>query len=71
MPINLLQTAKARITRLVHGNVIPMGIPWERSHGMGWDSTHLYFLLDSEIEWECQTVTELSYLDYTSEFQSQ
>ena len=21
--------------RLVHGNVIPMGIPWEPSHGMG------------------------------------
>ena len=23
--------------RLVHGNVIPMGIPWETSHGIGWD----------------------------------
>ena len=23
------------IIRLVHGNVIPMGIPWETSHGMG------------------------------------
>jgi len=23
--------------RLVHGNVIPMGIPWEMSHGIGWD----------------------------------
>ena len=23
--------------RLVHGNVIPMGIPWETSHGMGRD----------------------------------
>ena len=23
------------IARLVHGNVIPMGIPWETSHGMG------------------------------------
>jgi len=22
--------------RLVLGNVIPMGIPWETSHGMGW-----------------------------------
>jgi len=22
-------------TRLVHRNVIPMGIPWETSHGMG------------------------------------
>jgi len=22
--------------RVVHGNVIPMGIPWETSHGMGW-----------------------------------
>jgi len=21
--------------RLLHGNVIPMGIPWETSHGMG------------------------------------
>jgi len=29
--------------RLVHWNVIPMGIPWETSHGMGCDSTHLYF----------------------------
>jgi len=28
----------------------------------------LYFPWDSEIEWECQNVTELSYLDYTSEF---
>jgi len=47
----------------------PMGnIPWETAHGMGWDSTHLYFLWDSQIEWECQNVTELSYLDYTSEF---
>jgi len=27
------------ILRLVHGNVIPMGIPWETSHGMGWDGT--------------------------------
>jgi len=35
---------------------------------MGYDSTHLYFLLDSEIERERQNVTELSYLDYTSEF---
>jgi len=26
-------------TRLVHGNVIPMGIPWEKSHGMGWYGT--------------------------------
>jgi len=26
-------------TRLVHGNVIPMGIPCETSHGMGWDGT--------------------------------
>jgi len=25
------------ISRLVHGNGIPMGIPWETSHGMGWD----------------------------------
>jgi len=25
--------------RLVHGNVIPIGIPWETSHGMGWDGT--------------------------------
>ena len=33
---------------------------------MGWDSTHLYFPWDSEIEWECQNVTELSYLDFTS-----
>jgi len=23
------------IPGLVHGNVIPMGIPWETSHGMG------------------------------------
>jgi len=23
--------------RLVHGNFIPVGIPWEASHGMGWD----------------------------------
>jgi len=22
-------------TRLVHGNVIPLGISWEMSHGMG------------------------------------
>jgi len=29
--------------RLVHRNVIPMGIPWETSHGLAWDSTHLYF----------------------------
>ena len=56
------------ISRLVHGNAIPMGIPRETSHGMGWDSTHLCFPWDSEIEWECQNVTELSYLDYTSEF---
>jgi len=26
---------RCRIFRLVHGNVIPMGIPWETSHGMG------------------------------------
>ena len=25
------------IIRLVHGNGIPMGIPWETSHGMGWN----------------------------------
>ncbi|CAK8685295.1 unnamed protein product [Clavelina lepadiformis] len=25
--------------RLVHGNGIPTGIPWEMSHGMGWDGT--------------------------------
>ena len=25
------------ICKLVHGNAIPMGIPWETSHGMGWD----------------------------------
>ena len=50
-----------------------MSFLWE-SHGkrpMGWDSTHLYFPWDSEIEWQRQNVTELSYLDYTSEFQSQ
>ena len=53
---------------------------WE-SHGkqpMGWYSTHLYFpweledvlneQSDSEIERECQNVTEFSCLDYTSEF---
>jgi len=28
--------------RLVHGNVIPMGIPWETSHGMGWVGTDKY-----------------------------
>ena len=28
------------ISRLVHGNGIPMGIPWKMSHGMGWDCTH-------------------------------
>ena len=38
--------------------------------GMGRDSTHLYFPWDMEIEWECQNVTELSYLDYTSEFEA-
>ena len=27
--------------RLVHGNVIPMGIPWETSHGMGRDRRKL------------------------------
>jgi len=32
-----------------------------------WDSTHLYFPWDSETEWECQNVAELSYLEYTSE----
>ena len=53
---------------LVHGNVIPVGIPRETSHGMGRDSTHLYFPWDSEIEWESQNVTELLHLDYTSEF---
>jgi len=44
---------------------------WE-SHGMGCDSRHLYFPWDSrhviaisEIEWECQNDTELSYLDRT------
>jgi len=47
--------------RLVHGNGIPMGIPWETSHGMGWDSTHLYFPWDSEIEWvsECYWIVIL------------
>ena len=52
-----------------------MWIPWETSRGMGCDSTHLYFPWDSshviatsEIEWECQIDTELSYLDYASEF---
>ena len=25
--------------RLVHGNGIPMEIPWEMSHGVGWDGT--------------------------------
>jgi len=53
---------------LVHGNVIPMGIPLEMSHRMGQDSTHLYFPWDSETELECQNVTEMSYLGYTSEF---
>ena len=55
--------------RLVNRNVIPMGIPWETSHGMGCDSTHLYFPWDSshviatsEIKWERQNDTKLSYL---------
>ena len=45
--------------------------PWgchSYENPMWWDSTHLYFPWDSEIEWECQNVTELSYFDYTSEF---
>jgi len=31
------QHSQKVILKLVHGNVIPMGIPWETSHGMGWD----------------------------------
>jgi len=27
--------------QVVHGNVIPMGIPWETSHGTGWDTHKL------------------------------
>jgi len=59
---------------LIVGNVVFPGLSmgmsfiWE-SHGkrpMEWDSTH--FPWDSEIQWECQNVTELSYLDYTFEF---
>ena len=32
-----LWPVERRITRLVHGNGIPVGFPWETSHGMGWD----------------------------------
>jgi len=32
-----LQSNAFTITRLVHGNVIPMGIPWKTSNGLGWD----------------------------------
>jgi len=28
--------------RLVHGNVIPMGIPWETPHGLRWDGTSIH-----------------------------
>ena len=28
------------IFRIVHENGIPMGILWEMSHAMGWDSSH-------------------------------
>jgi len=31
------------IHRLVHGNGILMGIPWETSHGMGWDGTGINY----------------------------
>ena len=45
------------------------------SHGkrpMGWDGTALICIShETEIYWECENVTELSYLDYTSEFLSQ
>jgi len=34
-----MKTALAVIGTLVHGNGILMGIPWETSHGMGWDGT--------------------------------
>ena len=44
------------------------GNPMGNVFGMGWGSTHFYFPWDSETEWECQNVTELSYFDYTSEF---
>jgi len=63
-----LKAVVTPIDRLVHGNGIAMGIPSATSRAMGRNSTHLYFPWDSEIEWECQDVTELSYLDYTSEF---
>jgi len=33
--LRLLCVSLCTILRLVHGNVIPMGIPWETSYGMG------------------------------------
>jgi len=30
--------------RVVHGNVILMGIPWETSHRMGWDRHKLLWV---------------------------
>jgi len=39
-----------RILRLVHRNVIPMGIPWETSHGMG--QCHSYGNPMGNIPWD-------------------
>ena len=63
-------SARSCVHLKIPGLSIGMGFLWE-SHGkrsMGWDSTNSYFPWDSEIEWKCQNVTELSYLGYTSEF---
>jgi len=42
------------IIRLVHGNGIPMGIPWETSHGMGWNRHKLLWDgngTDKDVPW--------------------
>jgi len=46
--------------RLVHGNVIPMGIPWETSHGKGRDRHKLLWDgngTDKYVPWTTLVIT--------------
>ena len=37
-------SVKALNGRIVHGNEIPIGIPWKMFHGMGWDGMEQHAL---------------------------
>jgi len=50
------------MARLVHGTGIPVGIPWETSHGMGWDRHKLLWDrngTDKYVPWTTLEMTAL------------